>query len=327
MKMKMWVATCCILHWLTASGGAQSLDLPGQLGQSEDAFLAAMPAYSGPPYRMPGPQVPWSPVGDVIPPEAGYPGPWQWQAFPDRHLYRSYLAGLQESRLGTQFFYDSDEGGLWDTALGGRVGIWRFGSVDEMDPRGWQLDLEGAAFPRLDLEENMDMVSADFRAGGYLAWSGGPIQMKFGYYHISSHLGDELLLREPQTRRLNYARDALLLGVSMDVTYQWRVYAEAAWAFYTAGPAQPWEFLFGTEYLPRWNAWLHQGPFLAVHGHLREEVDFSGNLVVQLGWRWEKEGGRPVLRLGLHYLNGMSNQLQFFDQFEQQLGAGIWYDY
>jgi hypothetical protein len=33
------------------------------------------------------------------------------------------------------------------------------------------------------------------------------------------------------------------------------------------------------------------------------------------------------MRLGLHYYNGESSQLQFFDKFEQQIGIGLWYDF
>jgi hypothetical protein len=31
--------------------------------------------------------------------------------------------------------------------------------------------------------------------------------------------------------------------------------------------------------------------------------------------------------MGLHYYNGESPQFSFFDDFEQQLGFGVWYDY
>ena len=63
-----------------------------------------------------------------------------------------------------------------------------------------------------------------------------------------------------------------------------------------------------------------------MNGHLREEVDFGGNLVVQAGWLWRGQSGR-VLRTGLHYYNGKSNQFQFFNTFEQQVGLGIWQEF
>jgi hypothetical protein len=33
-----------------------------------------------------------------------------------------------------------------------------------------------------------------------------------------------------------------------------------------------------------------------------------------------------TLRFGIHYYNGKSSQFQFFDNSEEQIGIGIWYD-
>ncbi len=90
---------------------------------------------------------------------------WDWQLLPDGLIYRSYLAGFKESRFHSFWAYEEDHGLLWDIALGGRVGLVRFGSRDDARPEGWQFDLEGAAFPRLMPEEEGDLMSADFRAG------------------------------------------------------------------------------------------------------------------------------------------------------------------
>ena len=44
------------------------------------------------------------------------------------------------------------------------------------------------------------------------------------------------------------------------------------------------------------------------------------------GWLWRGQSGR-IMRTGLHYYNGKSNQFEFYDRFEQQVGVGLWYDY
>ena len=33
-----------------------------------------------------------------------------------------------------------------------------------------------------------------------------------------------------------------------------------------------------------------------------------------------------MLRTGLFYYNGESNQFSFFDEHEEQIGFGVWYD-
>jgi hypothetical protein len=253
--------------------------------------------------------------------------PWSWVILPEGIIYRSYLAGVKEPRFSSVWFHEKDQGALWDIALGGRVGILRYGSDDPRHPEGWQLDIEGAAFPRLDPTPNRDLVSADFRFGIPLTYGEGPYQTKFAYYHLSSHLGDEFLLANPGVERINYTRDALVWGHSVYWTEDLRLYGEIEWAFHPGGGAEPWAFQFGADYAPAGPTGFRGAPFAALNVHLREEVDFGGHFTAQTGWQWR--GGRTgkLFRIGLHYLNGKSPQFEFFDNFEEQIGGGIWYDY
>jgi hypothetical protein len=67
-------------------------------------------------------------------------------------------------------------------------------------------------------------------------------------------------------------------------------------------------------------------PFVAVNGHLREELNYSGNLVVQTGYQWRGETNH-LFRAGLHYYTGKSDQYEFFRQYEDKVGLGLWYDF
>ena len=249
-----------------------------------------------------------------------------WQLMPDGLMYKSYLAGGRESRFAAIWFHEKDHGWLWDSVLGGRVGLFRYGTQSPVSPQGWQLDIEGAAFPRLDMENGRDLVSADFRFGVPLTSRKGPWETKFGYYHLSSHLGDEYMETHPSAQRINYARDCLVLGVALTPHPDLRLYAETAWAFYTSGGSRPWELQFGFDYSPLQPTTLCGTPFFAVNGRIREEIDYGGNFTVQTGWQWRGESGH-LFRLGMHYFNGMSDQYQFFDQFEEHIGVALWYDY
>jgi hypothetical protein len=251
--------------------------------------------------------------------------PWTLQVLPEGLIYRSYLAGAKEPRFASQWVYERDAGWIWDIALGGRVGLLRYGTDDPLWPEGWQLDIEGAGLPRLDLEHERDLVSADFRAGIPLTYGRGPFRTKFGYYHLSSHLGDEYMVRTGATR-INYSRDALLWGNSYYLTQDLRLYADTAWAFYADGGSEPWEFQFGFDFSPLRPSGMRGDPFIAINTHLREEVDFGGNLVVQTGWQWRGDSGH-LFRVGMHYFAGKSEQFEFFNQYEEKLGVGMWYDY
>ncbi len=252
---------------------------------------------------------------------------WDWHLLPGDVIWHSYWAGAKESRISGAAFQDTNSDlSLLDVTLGGRTSILRYGTTKNNRPEGWELQLEGAAMLRLNLDEDWDFDAADFRFGipiiyGYDKW-----QYKFSYYHLSSHAGDEFLERNPGFARINFSRDVLVAGVSFFPLPAWRWYTEAGWAFYSDEGTEPWEFQFGLDYAQRGPTGTRGTPFLAINGHLREEVDFGGNFVAQAGWLWRGESG-DVLRTGLHYYNGKTDQFEFFNQFEQQIGVGLWYDH
>ena len=64
--------------------------------------------------------------------------------------------------MASQWVYIRDLGWLWDATLGGRVGLLRYGTDNDFWPQGWQLDVEGAAFPRLDLDHARDLQTLTF---------------------------------------------------------------------------------------------------------------------------------------------------------------------
>jgi hypothetical protein len=257
---------------------------------------------------------------------AGDEGYWSWQFLPNGLMYKSYLAGDREPRFGTQFVHDRNLGWLWDSTIGARLGLFRYGTENDFWPQGWQFDIEGAAFPRLSLDNDRDLISADFRAGGLITNRQGPWEMKFGYYHYCSHLGDEYVIQHAGLNRINYVRESLILGLAAYANPSLRLYWETGWAFSTDGQAKPWEFQFGADFCTPEPTGPSGAPFFAINGHLREENDFSGNLNVQTGWMWRARSGH-LFRVGMQYFNGLSDQAQFYRTFEEQIGIGLWYDF
>ena len=83
--------------------------------------------------------------------------PWSWHLMPTGLMYRSYLAGIKEPRIGSAWLTDSQlgphhdtrldtdaPGTVWDATLGGRVGILRYGTPNAYRPEGFQVDLLGS---------------------------------------------------------------------------------------------------------------------------------------------------------------------------------------
>jgi len=253
--------------------------------------------------------------------------PWTLQWMPEGLIYRSYMAGVKEPRFASVWSSEKDAGSVWDTALGGRLGILRYGTDDSVYAQGWQLDVEGGVFARLDPHgPSTPLIATDFRVGVPLTYGWGPWHFKFAYYHISSHLGDEFLLLNPGYPRINYVRDGVALGAGCYWTDALRVYGEVGCAIGTGGGAEPMEFQFGADYSPphttNWGS-----PFAAVNTHLRQEVDFGGHIVLQAGWQWRNGASGRASRLGLQYFNGKHEQYEFYSDSENKLGWGLWVDY
>ncbi len=252
-----------------------------------------------------------------------------WQVLPRGLLYRTYMAGEKEPRM--QFLHLKDiknKRTVWDAVLGGRLGLLRYGTAGVDDPQGFQLDLEGAVFARvLPNEPSAMLEGSDYRVGMYGTWREDQISYRAGYYHISSHVGDEYLLANPAFQRLNYVRDSLLAGTSCDFTDASRVYGEVGYALGVQGGAKPLEFQVGTEYTPVNRSSAMGAPFAGINGHFREDFDFQGGMNIVSGWCWQGIETRHRIRVGLNYYHGPSLQYEFFDRWENLVGGGVWVDY
>jgi hypothetical protein len=250
---------------------------------------------------------------------------WTWKFLPQGFLYHTYLASLPEPRLAVQVLNERHQGAFVDSFIGGRIGFVRFGRQDS--PEGFQLDVLGGANLRQDPTPDWDVEAVQFRYDIPLTYRKGAHAWKFGFYHISAHLGDEFLLKNPDYDRLNWLRDSLYLGYSYYPIPEFRLYGEVGWAF-NSDVSKPWEFQFGIEYAPAYPTGIYGAPFFAINGHLQQELDFGGSLNVQGGWAWRGEGqAAGLLRTGPYYYDGGSPQFSFYKVHEQQFGWGLWYDF
>lgn len=322
---------------IVLTGGQEPLPSLPQLGplqerQLNDPYLgggletvngngALLPAYTDIPVPRDGGEDGYYSGGSSI--VTGQP--YEWHLLPQGLIYRSYLAGEKESRLRS-FWYNERGRNLWDLTLGGNVGLIRYGTQGDARPEGWQLGLEGAGIVRLDVDENRDVDSDDFRGGIPITWGDSIYQVKIAYYHLSSHLGDEYLIKHPNYDRLNYSRDCLVWGHSVYTTENFRVYGEVGYAFvYDVG--KPWEFQFGFDWAPGNATGARGAPFVAINAHLREELNYGGNGVFQAGWAWRRSPSSGLFRVGMEYYNGKDDQFSFYQDSIQKIGGGIWYDF
>ena len=252
-----------------------------------------------------------------------------WQLLPNGLLYKTYLAGEKEPRMQFVSYYDTkSKRKIWEAVLGGRAGLIRLSDPSISNSDAFQLDLEGAVFARVLPDEPSAMLEgSDYRVGLYGTWKFDRLSYRAGYYHISSHVGDEYLMANPMFNRINYVRDSALAGTAYQLNDVSRIYGEIGYSLGVEGGAKPLEFQFGGEYAPLPATQFTGAPFGAVNTHLREDFDFKGGVNVVAGWGWQGEHSKRRLRLGLNYYNGPSLQYEFFDRWENLVGGGIWLDY
>jgi len=299
-----------------------------------------------PPIRL-APEMPTTLCSPDCRQESTQPERWKCQLYPDGFIYPTYLAAVQ-NRLDSVWNYDNHLGWIWDISLGGRAPLYRYGTKNAQVPEGWQLDMEGSVHLRLNLFEQMDMEANDFRFGLPLSYGNKVWQVRTGYYHVSSHMGDEKMVRHYAAKdsiipgrdpdvmgdraysayRLNYCREAWLLSYAFRPTENTRVYAEVDYAFMLGELTKPWHFQFGAEYSPRESAQGYRGtPFAAINARLMQEHNFDGNFTVQTGWQW-RGSHNQLFRLGVQYFGGVSEQYEYIThRREHKIGLGVWYDF
>ena len=250
-----------------------------------------------------------------------------WQVMPSGLMYRSYLAGEKESRLSSVWTKDHTGRTVWENTLGGRVGLLRHGTTGAYRPQGWQLDLEGAALARvLPGTESTMLEATDYRAGFLSTWAFDRWHIKAGYYHLSSHLGDEFLLTNPLVHRFNYTRDSTVTGVTYEISEDWQTYGEFAYALSAEDGAEPLEFQYGFQYSPLVFG-LRGAPFAAINGHTRQDFDYVTSVNCQAGWQWRGTDTQHLWRVGMQYYSGPALQYSFPGKRDHLVGGGLWFDF
>lgn len=151
---------------------------------------------------------------------------------PPRDLFAPVLADPKQPRFEVSVL--AVDGTQRDTTVAA-VGFGEnFGLVrwpGEGQGNGWQLNLAGAVFAQFDLDApSSDLVNSDYLIGFPLTHRNGASSMRLRWYHQSSHLGDEFLLRV-QPERVNLSFEAIEVLVSYELA-TWRVYGGGEYLYH-----------------------------------------------------------------------------------------------
>lgn len=185
--------------------------------------------------------------------------------------------------------------------------------------------LHAGVFSIFDLDsESFDLLNSDFLVGLAGSWRRDDFSFLMRIYHQSSHLGDELLLRE-RVDRVNLSFEAAELLISRDLPWGFRVYAGGSYLL-RRDPSEldPWAAQTGLELRAPFT-WLEGKlrPVMAVDLQSREETDWDLDLSARAGIQIERPSflGQK-LQVLLEYYDGHSPHGQFFERNVRYLGVG-----
>lgn len=179
--------------------------------------------------------------------------------------------------------------------------------------------IEAGIFSVFDLDHpSACLVNTDFFVGLLITYAIDEWSFRFRLWHLSSHIGDEFLLSNPEFERCNLSDE----GVDIVASYQWntalRLYAGFGGIFSSdeSFSEKPFYMIAGTEIRvfgcrDRFNR-LYVQPFLAMHFWFWQEHDFDVDQTYALGVEWSKiQGIGRKFRIFGEYHNGFSREGQF----------------
>lgn len=173
----------------------------------------------------------------------------------------------------------------------------------------FELGLEVAAYTQFDIHEVEEgvllggLLNIDYKASSYLAYVQNKQVFKFRIFHISSHLGDDYLIRNEITTR----NDQTVNYEQIDIMYMYQskfgwIYAGLAEVFTPNAYRERFSFQLGYQGLYR----LKESNFALVSGidiKSYQQNDFYPNTRIGFGISYLKQN-IPKIQILLEYYNG-----------------------
>jgi hypothetical protein len=253
--------------------------------------------------------------------------------FPQDQIFCALLADPKEPRsfasyLRGEFRTLGDPAGkgtnIGSVGLGDSFGLVRWGT--SRPGEGVQLDLVGSIFAQFDLgTPSNDLINADYIVGFPVTLRRNGFSARITFYHQSSHLGDEYLLRGEEIERENLSFESIALILSQEIG-PLRVYAGGERLFRREPEALAQSLMHGgVEFRTR-----RAGPMAfvaAVDLKATQQHDWSPATSGRAGIEFARSGaaGHParLVALMLEVYEGPSPYGQFFQDNISYVGFGL----
>lgn len=179
--------------------------------------------------------------------------------------------------------------------------------------------LAGGAFTRFDLEGNgNEFVEAHFRVGLRLRAAMAGLEARAELYHVSSHLGDEYLVRTGR-EPISTSREGLELLLGGTILSSVRLYGGPGLLLRSTEDLDPGSLRAGAEWLPERPRWGPFRPYASAELFAWEEVGWEPLIAAEAGVAFGGGRYRTAFVVG----SGPSRAEQFLREDETLYGLSF----
>lgn len=244
------------------------------------------------------------------------------ETLPNQQIFRPLLADPRAPRFSGYYQYHKNAGHNFNAgaaSFGEDFGLVRA----HFHGHPYQVGIEAAVFALFNLDtRSHDLVNADYMVGIPVTYRTGRFSYRARIYHISSHLGDEFLLNNPQVKRVNLSYEIADFLASWS---RWgvRLYGGGGVIVQSDPSLDPAVVEFGGEY--RYPRLI--GPADLVAGadyKMSQTQDFGLNQSYILGLAFHQ--GVHTVRTVLQYYTGFSPNGQFYTEQVRYFGIGLQFE-
>lgn len=239
-------------------------------------------------------------------------------------LFRPLLADPRWPHFSVSYQHyidDSELETVGATSFGETLPILR----GDLPAGQWEAGVQASVFSIFDLDApSKDLINADYRVGIPLVYRFEGFSLLARFFHQSSHLGDEFLLRN-RTTRVNLSYEQIDIILSQELGRWLRVYGGSGYLFdQDPSDLKRWSTQVGVE-LQSPYALLGEmlRPLGAIDIQNRQETDWDSDVSVRAGFQLESPSFESTkLQLLGEYYDGHSPNGQFFERTIRYIGLG-----
>ena len=268
-------------------------------------------------------EAPTTPTAPVPPPVAPAEKTFQLGVMPGGQLFEPLIADPRWPHFGASYQYYLDDPtfrNVGAVSLGESFMLYR----GRLGSGWWEIGVQAGVFSVFDLDaSSFDLINTDFLVAVPVSYRISDFSAMLRVLHESSHLGDELLLREDAPERVNVSFEAVDLRLSWEPG-PFRFYAGGAYLINVSPDFERWIAQYGVEFRspwpPRAAGWR---PVLGVDIQQREETDWNVDLSLRAGVQFDGILASRNLQLLVEYYRGHSPHGQFFTEKIEHIGLGL----